>query len=228
MTAPAKHPAKLSVVSRRTTLEWMTKLSVMSALPAGSWAAAASAIERNPLPTVTALGYGIDPNLIEPIVTWPRIMTSHQVLTIAALADLILPADADAAAPSAVGVPDFINEWFSAPYPDQMTDRAVILEGLDWIDAESVRRAQHPYIECDRQTQRAIIDVIAARSPDASHAAQDNFFRRLQALVAVAYYTTTEGFRALGYTGNVALLAYPPVTDLERSMLDGALQKLGL
>ena len=48
------------------------------------------------------------------------------------LADLILPAEGDYPAPSKLGTPAFINEWISAPYPDQHRDRVLIVNGLAW------------------------------------------------------------------------------------------------
>ena len=40
---------------------------------------------------------------------------------------------ASGSAPSAssLGVPDFVDEWVSAPYPDQVKDRPIILDGKD-------------------------------------------------------------------------------------------------
>jgi hypothetical protein len=43
-----------------------------------------------------------------------------------------------------------------------------------------------------------------------------------------AYYTTPEGFRDIGYRGNVALSSYPPPTSQETAYLDEELRKLGL
>jgi hypothetical protein len=49
-----------------------------------------------------------------------------------------LPADANSPAASAVGVPAFIDEWVSAPYPDQQQHRGVIRGGLAWLNTEAV------------------------------------------------------------------------------------------
>jgi hypothetical protein len=43
-----------------------------------------------------------------------------------------------------------------------------------------------------------------------------------------AYYTTPEGFRDIGYVGNVPLETYPPISDQERALLEKALSALGL
>jgi hypothetical protein len=206
----------------------MAKISVVSAMPRGSWSATGAPLSPSTLSAATSKGYGTDPNLKEPVMPWPLIMEPHQLQKTAKLAELILPGPGNARAPSALGVPDFVNEWVSAPYPDQLKDRATILEGLRWIDAESVRRGQHGFVESDKRIQRAIVDDIAHKSPQAAFAEQSTFFQRLQSLVVIAYYTTPAGFQDIGYTGNVPLATYPPVTDEERAILDSALIKLGL
>jgi hypothetical protein len=228
VTAPHGPTVYAPTVTRRATLEWMATLSVISALPRGSWGAASAPPSPAALSAVTSQGYGTDPNLKAPVVPWSLIMEPHQLLQTAMLADLILPGVATAPAPSALGIPDFVNEWVSAPYPDQLKDRETIFEGLGWIDAESIRRSQRRFIESDEPSRRAIVDDIAQRSPQAPAAEQSAFFQRFRSLVVIAYYTTPEGFLDIGYTGNVPLAAYPPVTDEERAILDDALTKLGL
>ena len=52
----------------------------------------------------------------------------------------ILPKDDYGPAASDVGVLAMVDEWISAPYPQQQADRPVILEGLAWLEAESTKR----------------------------------------------------------------------------------------
>jgi len=211
-------------LNRRTTLQWITATSLASALP---HAPRALADTPNSSPRV-AHGYGTDPNLKAPLVTWPLIMAPHQLQLTAVLADLILPGTAAAPAPSAIGVPDFVNEWVSAPYPDQVQDRETIFGGLAWIDAEAARHGQQSFLKLDVQARRLIVGGIARKNPEDTFAAQSKFFQRLRYLVVGAYYTTPEGFKDIGYTGNVPIAAYPPITDEERQILDQALSSLGL
>jgi hypothetical protein len=214
----------LPTLSRRATLEWMGAISLLSALPRVTWAGT----DTSTLSGGATEGYGTDPNLKEPVVPWALVMQPNQLQQTAVLADLILPGSATVPAPSVLGVPDFVNEWVSAPYPNQLKDRATIFEGLRWIDAESVRRGQRNFVECDERTRQGIVNDIAQKSPLAPFATQVTFFQRLRFLIVSAYYTTPEGFKDIGYTGNVPLAAYPPLTDEERAMLDGALSKLGV
>ena len=81
-----------------------------------------------------------DPDLVNPVVPWDNILTDMEMKTVTALCDVILPQDDISASASSVGVPDFINEWVSAPYPDQERDRQTIRGGLVWLNTESGKR----------------------------------------------------------------------------------------
>lgn len=220
MTAPHR-----LTLSRREALEWLARISLISVLPGVT----RTATRRIPAPTASASGgYGTDPNLNAPVVPWSLIMEQSQLQLTAVLADLILPATAIAPAPSALGVADFVNEWVSAPYPEQLQDRATIFAGFHWIDAESNRRSNLPFLDNNPQIQQGILGDIAKMVPETAFAHQACFFQRLRFLVVSAYYTTPDGFRDIGYYGNVALSTYPPLTNEESVILEGALSKLGL
>jgi hypothetical protein len=224
MFAPHVPEPYVTTLSRRATLEWLAAISLTAALPKATWGAMSTAT-----PSVRdSGGYGTDPDLNKPVVPWPLVMEPHQLQLIAVLADLILPASATTPAPSALGVPDFVNEWVSAPYPDQVKDRATIFEGLRWIDAESARRGQRTFLDSDERTRQGILVDIAQKAPQARFAMQSTFFQRLRFLIVSAFYTTPDGLKDIGYIGNIPLAAYPPVTDQERTILDSALSKLGL
>src|SRR5215210_8011381 len=85
-------------------------------------------------------GIGFDPNLLKKEIPWPRLLTAAEKRAVTALADLIIPADEFGPAASAVGVPDFIDEWVSAPYDQQIKDRKIIRAGLAWLEGESTKR----------------------------------------------------------------------------------------
>jgi hypothetical protein len=214
----------ISRVSRRTTLKWLAEASLASVLSPYASATGTVAVRYEPTPQ----GYGTDPDLLNPSVPWPLVMEHHQLQQAALLADIILPGSTAASRPSRLGVPDFVNEWVSAPYPVQVADRKIILDGLQWLDAESRSRWQRGFLEIDDNSRQGIADDIAR--PEASHAlaAQNIFFRRFRFLTVGAYYTTPEGFVEIGYTGNVPLPSYPPITEAERAILDKALAQLGL
>src|SRR6266403_920716 len=96
-------------MDRREAIKWMlAATATMSALQGRSFAA------HRPV-----AGYGTDPKLLEfyqPGDLWPLTFTEHQRRTVAALCDVIIPADDKSPSPSQLHVPDFIDEWISAPY----------------------------------------------------------------------------------------------------------------
>jgi hypothetical protein len=211
---------RISKLSRRETLRWIALTSLIPAFPRLSQAATDSTV----IFTATPRGYGTDPSLNDPVVTWQRTLEPPHLRLIATLADLILPAQESSPAPSALGVHEFVDEWVSAPYPEQKRDRGIIVDGLEWLDAEAVRRGNRNFLSLDTASQEAMVDDIARAKFDPRVA----FFERIRFLVISAYYTTPEGFKDIGYTGNVPMLSYPAVTDEERLLLDSALSKLGL
>ena len=130
-------------------------------------------------------------------------------------------ADATGPAASTVGVVDFVDEWISAPYPGHDADRKQIVDGLTWLDAESQKRFSNVFVNLIARQKNAICDDIAYlpnAKPEFRPGAQ--FFRRFRDLTAGGYYTTPEGMRDIGYTGNVALDKFEIPAEV--------LQKLGL
>src|ERR1700722_15995827 len=73
-------------------------------------------------------GIGTDPNLHKKEIPWPRVLTAEEKRIVTVLGDIIVPADEFGPAASAVGVPDFIDEWVSAPYEAQQKDGKIIRE----------------------------------------------------------------------------------------------------
>ncbi len=145
-----------------------------------------------------------DPDLNSKKPWWPMLLTPAEMTTITVLADIILPADETSPAASAAGVPEFINEWVSAPYPIQEADRAIIRGGLGWLNTESDRRKQLPFHQLPAVDQTALCDDIchpATAKPE--HVAGARFFSKFRDLCASGYYTTPEGMKDIGYVGNV-------------------------
>jgi hypothetical protein len=116
-------------------------------------------------------------------------------------------------------VHDFIDEWISAPYPDQKRDRPIILAGLEWIDADAKSRFGKAFDALDDAQMSAIADDIcheAEAKPGLAMAA--NFFARFRDLTAGGFYSTPEGMKDIGYVGNTPLIEFkgPPKEVLER------------
>jgi hypothetical protein len=173
-------------------------------------------------PATGVHGYGIDPDLTKtyrPGDLWPLTLTPQQRRTAAAVCDVVIPEDAISRSASQVGVVEFLDEWVSAPYPGQQSDRTLILAGLAWMDAEAARRHSKAFAELALPEQQAICDAICSQdkaSPEFREAAR--FFARYRDLTAGGFYTSPEGRRDLGYIGNVPLARFdgPPAALLNQ------------
>jgi hypothetical protein len=204
-------------VDRRTAIKWMITA-----------AAAATALSRTPavaaaLPSpVTSKGYGSDPDLLKAYRagdTWPLTMTEAQRHTAAALCGVIIPADSTSPSAASLHVHDFIDEWISAPYPEQTADRPVILEGLAWIDAESQRRFSRDFAQLASNEQTAICDDICfAPKAAPQFASGAKFFARFRDLTASGFYTLPEGTKDIGFVGNAPQISFngPPAEVLQK------------
>ena len=147
-----------------------------------------------------------DPDLVHPKTPWEKVMTAGELTVLTALCDTIIPADDRSPAASAVGVPDFINEWASAPYDYQRGGLAQIRAGLTWLDAEATRRFRKTFAQLGEPERNRICDDICYEpraKPKFKVAAK--CFDLVRDLAATGFYTTTEGMKDLQYIGNVAL-----------------------
>ncbi len=216
-------------IDRRTTLAWLGA----AAAAAPALARAQSPNDRAEKPVLAgpqpATGYGTDPQLLLPKpAPWPRLMTRAQLQTAALICDFILPASSTAPSASALGVPDFIDEWVSAPYPQQVADRPVIMDGLAWVEAESRRRSGRGLFDAAVDERAALLTSLTTRPTDPALQAPHAFFRRFRSLVIGGYYTTQPGFKDIGYIGNVARAADPGPSPEVKAALDTALKTMGL
>ncbi len=194
--------------SRRTTLAWIAAAAAFgpAAFGAGSGRALAAGWPAQGSPRIASKGYGTDPNLADKKVTWPLTLDPGQRALVSICADMMLPPQRGQKAPSALGIDAFLDEWLSAPYERQVQDRAAILPGLAWLDAESKNRFQSGFAVANAAQRSAIFDDIAFRSKVVpQHRQAGDFFDRLRGLVILGYYTTPEGESELGFVGNTPI-----------------------
>ncbi len=147
---------------------------------------------------------------------WPLTLTAAERRLARILCDIMIPADDRSPSASAVGVVDFIDEWVSAPYPAQQSDRAVVLGGLAWLDAEAERRFGKGFSDLDGTGQHRICDDICdeARAEPARRAPA-RFFALYRDLTAGGFYSSPVGRKDLNYIGNVPLARFDgPPQDL--------------
>ena len=127
----AKHGNETYRISRRETLKWLSAVSATLTIPLTTPTFAAgknvttSASTRSFAPwpkldvkPIEAEGYGKDPNLVNPNGDpWPLTLTSAEKVKLIRLSDILIPENENFPSASAVGVPEMIDEWVSAPYP---------------------------------------------------------------------------------------------------------------
>jgi len=227
-------------VDRRTTIKWLAATMVA----ANTGCSSNARFVGEEIPPVTGayntllgiadtpvdIGYGTDPDLLNPVVPWARTMTDKQLETAAALCDLILPADDQSPAASAVGVPDFIDEWVSAPYEQQHRDREIIFAGLEWLEQQSRTRYDQSFAAADNNQATELLDDIAFnKNTTRDDLGTVEFFERFRFLTVGAFYTTEAGIADIGYIGNVAINGeYPGPSAAAMTHLAGVLDQLGL
>jgi hypothetical protein len=163
-----------------------------------------------------------DPVLInpKPRITWPLLLTKPEMVTLAAMGDMIIPADEKSPAASKVNATDYINEIASEPSRGNLLVQ--IRGGVAWINAESRTRFNKEFHELSETEKIAICDDICfVPKAKPGYVAGAMFFDRVRDLTAGGFYTTPQGWKDIGYIGNVALPEFkgPPVE---------VLQKLGL
>lgn len=184
-------------ITRRDALKRVIGLSI-----------ALTAMEMPAFAQTPVPGIGTDPNLLKKEIPWPLVLTDAEMKTVKVLGDIIIPADEHGPEASAVGVPDFINEWVSAPYEQQQGDLKTIRNGLAWLDKESQKRFQKIFVEITPEQQIAIIDDIVKDGTDARKQGY-SFFRLFRDRAAGGYYSTPTGWKAIGYVGNVPMTEFP-------------------
>lgn len=207
-------------IDRRTAMKWVLAAGAASRLPGFELAAAA---ESSSDAGANALsGYGKDPDLVRtyaPGDLWPLTLNESQRRATTVLCDLILPADEHSPAASQVGVPSFIDEWISAPYPDCQLDRKIILQGLAWLDAQAHARFANSFAQLEAEQATGICHEIADHSRAQPQIAEGAlFFEAFRRLAAVGFYTTPLGRQDLRYVGNEPMTRFdgPPLEVLQR------------
>ncbi|GGD13378.1 gluconate 2-dehydrogenase subunit 3 family protein [Aquisalinus flavus] len=229
-----------SRISRRTTLKWLAATMGVSATtacgperttPQEDYAERmAKRKTLAPARPVSGTTYGYDPHLVEPALTWEKSMSQDQLDVAARLSDLILPADDRSPAASDVGVPDFIDEWISAPYDNQQYDRERFLALFDWLEQEAQEQFDTGFAEASVDQQKQVLDRIAwyGRVEDGLDT-MAAAFRSFRDIAIGAFFASEAGVQDIGYLGNKPVIGpYPGPTPEAIEHLERVLTSLGL
>lgn len=124
----------------------------------------------------------------------------HEMATIAVLADIIIPADTKSGSATDSGVPDFI-EFIVKDMPHHQVP---MRGGIMWLDNETRKQMGKNFVDLSASQRITIVDQIAY--PDLAkpeHSQGVAFFNKMRDLTATGFYTSQEGFKDIGYKGNV-------------------------
>lgn len=155
-----------------------------------------------------------DPDMLKPVVPWSMTLTQAELDDLAVLADIIIPADAQSPSAASLGAQHFINEWVSAPYPQQKADLVLVRGGLVWLNGEAKKRFGKAFAKLSTAEQRPICDDICFEPKAAAnlkHGAR--FFAKVRDLTATAFYTTEPGMADIGYIGNKPMASFDGPSD---------------
>lgn len=128
-----------------------------------------------------------------------KFFTDHEMASITALANIIIPKDERSGSASDAGVPDFI-EFIAKDIPDHQTP---LRGGLKWLDVQCMNRFGHSFPDCTKEQQIQLVDLIAypaKATPDMKPGVA--FFNRMRDLTATGFYTSKIGVADIGYVGN--------------------------
>ena len=123
----------------------------------------------------------------------------HELVTIAILCDIILPAENPNGGALDAGVPDFVE--FIAKERENF--KLPLRGGVMWLDNHSIENYGANFASITESQRIAICDAIAyPEAQDANLQPGIRFFSLMRDLTMTGYYTTELGFRDLGYQGN--------------------------
>jgi gluconate 2-dehydrogenase gamma chain len=129
----------------------------------------------------------------------PKYFTAHELATVTALANLIIPKDEKSGNASDAGVPEFIDFMMI----DQPQRQLLMRGGIKWLDRESRRRFGQPFVKAAPAQQTELCDALAYPAkarPEHSHGVR--FFSAVRDLTATGFFTSKIGIEDLQYTGN--------------------------
>ena len=194
----------LEPMDRRRAVQWMVAaFAATTVLGPASQAHAASPVSAHtPIPK----GYGTDPDLTrlyKPGDLWPLTFTEAQRQQTAVLCDLLFPADETSPSASSLHVPEVVDEWISAPYPEASADREPVLACLSWFETEAQRRFKKGLPVLSLEQLHQIADDVAFGAKQAAFKDPAKNFSRFKYVAAGGYYTTPEGMKDIGYVGNI-------------------------
>jgi hypothetical protein len=128
----------------------------------------------------------------------PALLDDHQVRTVTALADLIIP-KTDTPGAVEARVPQWIDKLLASSDAGQ---RERFLAAISWIDGYALRNHRKPFIGLTATDQIKLLDELDHGASAEGIAGRDSFLI-VKGTVSRVYYATEAGFRELNKGGRV-------------------------
>ena len=137
------------------------------------------------------------------------IFNQHQLDTIAALAEIIIPRDQHSPGAKAAGVDQFIDEIVAV---SEKATQKLWIDGLAALDELAKRASGKEFLQCAAPQQLEVVTKISQRE-EHPETLEDQFFVAMKQATIDGYYLSEVGIHQdLEYQGNVALAEFPGCT----------------
>ena len=187
-------------MDRRSSLRWMG----WGTLSAGVLLNACKNVDKEvdnakANPNTFTPGRMVEEELHDKKLMSEQFFTQHEMATIAAISDIIIPKDDVSGSATDAKVPDFIEFMVKEKPEFQVPLRG----GIRWVDLYMMKKYQKSFKDASKEQQIELVDQIAYpdKATDAMKAGV-SFFSLMRNLTASGFYTTAIGFKDVGYIGN--------------------------
>lgn len=137
------------------------------------------------------------------------IFNNHQMDTIAALSEIIIPTDSHSPGAKAARVDEFVNETVSV---STQVIQKLWVEGLAAIDKMAERECGKSFADCSADQQIKLLRQIS-QNEDRPVTLEERFFAALKQSTVAGYYLSDVGIhQELQYQGNAVLAEFPGCT----------------
>jgi gluconate 2-dehydrogenase gamma chain len=128
-----------------------------------------------------------------------QFFTDHEMVTIALLADIIIPKDGVSGSATDAKVPAFIEFIVK----DMPRHQVPMRGGLKWLDLQCLKRFNNAFSDCTSDQQLTFVEEIAWPEKAKPSMKQGvSFFNLMRDLTATGFFTSQIGIKDLGYAGN--------------------------
>ena len=143
------------------------------------------------------------------------VFNNHQLKTIAALSEIIIPTDSHSPGAKAARVDEFVNETVSASREET---QKLWVDGLAAVDKMAERDFGKSVADCEADQQIKLLTRIS-QNEDKPVTLEERFFVALKQSTVDGYYLSDVGIhQELKYQGNAVLADFPGCTHEEHKV----------